>query len=402
MAERAASGPVKPPVIDLTARARNDDDARSAPPPPPPRQRRALSLEGANWPLMGGTAIAGAILGTILTYILALGLPLPSHPQAVAPDLTPQLSAATARIDALQSALDDLKGSTTKTQVSLDATIQQLDSGLSAANKAIADTKAAIPPTAAPVDLGPLQAQVATLKSEIDAIAAGAPGTDASTIAQNLSTLETNVTSLTTRLDGVDTTLGTLRTDLDAARKALSDHISAALPNEVGPALKLPLILSGLDSAFAGGRPFDAELKALIAVLPDATVPADLAAAAPSGLTRPDALMQNFEAALPQILAARTSTGDWVANTTDWLKGMLALRPAEEQQGDSPEAVASRLEGAMGRRDYAAASALLAQLPAPMQAAAAPVAKDIALHAEADALVSDLRTRGLSTAGSAQ
>ena len=36
----------------------------------------------------------------------------------------------------------------------------------------------------------------------------------------------------------------------------LSDHIDTALPNEVGPALKLPLILSGLESAFLTGKPF--------------------------------------------------------------------------------------------------------------------------------------------------
>ena len=58
----------------------------------------------------------------------------------------------------------------------------------------------------------------------------------------------------------------------------------------------------------------------------------------------------------------------------------------------------SRLEGAMTRHDYAAASTLLAQLPAPMQQAAAPVAADIAAHAAADRLVTDLRARALSAA----
>jgi len=99
------------------------------------------------------------------------------------------------------------------------------------------------------------------------------------------------------------------------------------------------------------------------------------------------------------MMAARgTGSGDWVQNSLDWAKSLLALRPAEEQEGDSPEAIASRLEGAMTRHDYAAASALLAQLPAPMQQAAGPVAPAIIAHADADRLVTDLRARALSAA----
>ncbi len=396
MAERAA-GPVKPPVIDLTARnPRPDAEPRPAAATPRPR----FTLEGANWLLLGAAAAAGAVLGTLLTYIVATALPLPSRPQALPPEVTAAIAKSAGRLDALESGLGDLKASTTKTQVSLDATITQLDSDMTSLTKAIADARAAIPPAAAPVDLSPLETEIKTLKAEMDAIEAGASGTDANAIGQSLSSLEAGVASLTTRLSGVDTTLGVLRTDLDAARKALNDHISAALPNEVGPALKLPLILSGLESAFGNGRPYADELAALGRVLPDFAVPAELKAAAAAGLMRPDALLQKFEATLPDILAARGSgNGDWVENATDWVKGLLALRPAEEEAGDSPEAIASRLEGAMTRRDYAAATALLAQLPAPMQQAAAPVSGDIAAHAEADRLVTDLRARALSEAG---
>ena len=56
----------------------------------------------------------------------------------------------------------------------------------------------------------------------------------------------------------------------------------------------------------------------------------------------------------------------------------------------------------MGRRDYAAALALIAQLPAPMQAAAKPVTDDVNVHAEADKLVADLRARALSAAETAK
>lgn len=401
MAERTGTGPVKPPVIDLTARSsRPEADAE---PEASPRVRPVWWLESANWPLLGSTALAGAILGTLLTYILASGLPLPSRPQALPPDLSGAVAAQASQLSQQQDALDALKASTTRTQVSLDATIAQLDSGLKDASAAIAALKAAIPPAQPAVDLAPIEAEIKTLRAEVDAIAAGAPGTDASSIAENLASLEAGVASLTTRLNGVDSTLTALRGDLDATRKTLDDHINSALPNEVGPALKLPLILSGLESAFANGRPFEAEIDTLGAVLPGFAIPPELKAAAPSGLSRPDVLMRTFEAAIPTMLAARPgANGDWVQAAGDWVKGILALRPAEEEQGSSPEAVVSRIEGSMGRRDYATAHQLVAQLPAAMQSAAAGVDADIALHAAADTLVSTLRAQALAAAETAK
>lgn len=398
MAERS-TGPVKPPVIDLTARnanARPEERADQAGAAAAPS--RGGAARPAGWPLLGGVAVAGALLGTALTYLAATLLPLPAR----GPDLAPQVTAQGDRLDALAGTVSALQQTTTRTQVSLDATIAQLDTGLTGLNQAVAEVRAAIPEMPAPVDLGPLETQLRTLRAQVDAIAAGASGADAGAIAASIASVETNLSSLTTRLNGVDATVTALRTDLDAARTALSTHIDAALPNETGPALKLPLILSGLEGAFATGRPFATELETLRTVLPDFPVPGTLAAAARTGLVRPDALLQRFEAALPDILAARdTSSGDWVQGALDWTKGMLALRPAGEMDGDSPEAIVSRLEAAMERRDYGAARGLIEALPQPMQDKAALVAADIRAQAEAAQLVVDLRARALATAAPA-
>lgn len=405
MADRS-TGPVKPPVIDLTARttARPDTESRTEAASAPhqdgaTRAARPNAFDGANWTVLGSVAAGGAVLGTLLTYLLSTVLPLPSHQQPMPPDLTAAVTTQGEQITTLTGQVGQLQDQGKKTQVSLDATLSQLDGDMATVNKAIADLKTTIPATQPAVDLTPLETEIKTLKAQVDAIGAGASGADASAIAQSLSDVQTSLTSLTTRLNGVDQTVAALRSDLDTARKTLSDHISSALPNEVGPAMKLPLILSGLESALQAGRPFQEELTALTSVLPDLSVPDTLKAAAASGLTRPDALLQKFEATLPDILAARsTNSGDWTQNTIDWAKSLLALRPASEEEGDSPEAIVSRIEGAMTRHDYTAASALLAQLPAPMQQAAAPIAPQIAAHAAADQLVADLRSRALSAA----
>jgi hypothetical protein len=400
MADRS-TGPVKPPVIDLTARNANarPEERPAAPETPPPgtRERKPRSDGAPNWLLLGGVAVGGAVLGTVLTYLLANALPLPSRGPAV-PDLTPELTAQGDKIDALSGTVTSLQESTAKTQVSLDATIAQLDAGLGELKQAIADVQGSIPEPTPAVDLAPLENQLKTLKAQVDAIAAGASGADAGAIADSIASLETGISSLTTRLNGVDSTVASLRTDLDAARDTLSQHIEAALPNEVGPALKLPLILSGLEGAFATGKPFQQELAALQTVLPDFAIPATLSASAASGLIRPDALYQKFETALPGIMAARDAgSTDWTQNAVDWAKSLLALRPADEQEGDSPEAVVSRLEGAMERRDYATALALIDALPQAMRDEATLVSADIRTHAEADKLVADLRARALTT-----
>lgn len=398
MADRS-TGPVKPPVIDLTARnanARPEERPAAAETPPPGTRERNPVVEpaAANWPLLGGVAVGGAVLGTVLTYLLANALPLPTR----GPDFQPQLTAQEQKIDALSGTMTSLQENATRTQVSLDATIAQLDSGLAAVNKSIADVQASIPEPAMPVDLTPIEAELRTLQAQLDAIAAGASGADAGAIAESIASIETGISSLTARLNGVDSTVASLRTDLDAARQSLSQHIDSALPNEVGPALKLPLILSGLEGAFAAGKPFQMELDSLQTVLPDFVVPATLSAAAPTGLIRPDTLYARFQTALPEILAARDTTGqDWTQNAVDWAKSLLALRPAEEIEGDSPEAIVSRLEGAMERRDFAAALALVDTLPQAMRDEAALVSADIRVHAEADKLVADLRARALTT-----
>jgi len=393
---------VKPPVIDLTARNANarPEERPAAPETPPPGTRERnprVDLGDTNWPLLGGVAVGGAILGTLLTYVLANALPLPSRGPAV-PDLTPELTAQGEKIDALSGTLTSLQQSAAKTQVSLDATIAQLDSGLNELRQSIAEVEGSIPAPTPPVDLTPIENQLKTLKAQVDAIAAGASGADAGAIAQSIASLETGISSLTTRLNGVDSTVASLRTDLDAARTTLSQHIEAALPNEVGPALKLPLILSGLEGAFATGKPFQQELVALAAVLPDFAIPATLSASAATGLIRPDALYLKFETVLPAILGARdTANQDWTQSAIDWAKALLALRPAEEAEGDSPEAIVSRLEGAMERRDYAGALSLIEALPQAMRDEATLIAADIRAHAEADRLVADLRARALTT-----
>ena len=375
------------------------------PPTPPVRQAR-LAMP---WSAIGLAAAAGAILGTVLTYLMVNVLPFPSTAPVIA-DPAEQLTTLDGRLAALEQRVPTLEESAMDTQVSLDTTIAQLDSGIAdvkasitALETRLGQVQASIPAAAPPVDLAPITGQLDTLESRVTAIAAGASSADAAALAESLNVIETSLAGLNSRLDQADARLGeidALRAELDTAKAAIAAQTRQLGGADIGPAVKLPLVVSGLETAFAAGRPYSAELASLRALLPGLEVPAPVAAAAETGLQRPDALAAQFRAAVPDILAGRAaqSTGDWGKDAIEWAKGLLALRPTGEMQGNTPEAIVSRLEAAVERHDFVAAAALLAQLPEPMQSAAGEAAASIRARADADGFIAGLRAQALAPA----
>lgn len=358
------------------------------------------------WSAISIAVVAGAVLGTALTYALVNLVPLPSTSPGFA-DPTERLVDLDGRLAALEDRLPALEQGSLKTQVSLDATITQLDTGLNqlkSAQDALTtriDTVQASVPSAADVDLAPLTAQLDTLDARVTAIAAGASSADAAALAESLNGIEASIAAMTARLDGLDGQVGQIdgiRSDLETAKSAIAKQTQTLGGANIGPAVKLPLVVSGLETAFAAGRPFATELESLSALLPDLAVPETLAAAAETGLARPDRLLGDFQAVVPTILAGRTaeSTGDWGKDAIEWTKGLLALRPTGEMPGNTPEAIVSRLEAAMERQDFVAADDLLGQLPSAMQSAAGDVATAIRNHAAAEDFVAALRAQALA------
>lgn len=404
-------GPALPPEDNL-AGAKPAPDTEPAPdneptqaplPPPPPRPPARLAMP---WSAISIAAVAGALLGAGLTYLAANWIALPTEAPPF-DDPGPAVTALAERTARLESRLASVEETALDTQMSLDATLVQLDTLGSDLRGAIDELRAAIPEAQDPVDLAAIEEQLQNLDSRVTAIAAGASSDDASALADSLANIEAALADLTVRMGTVDERvaaaddgLTALRGELDDAKAAIAAQNRSLAGADVGPAVKLPLIVSGLEAAFAGGRPYDAELAGLMALLPDLTVPAAVAENAETGLARPDALLARFEDRLPAILAGRTaeSTGNWTADALEWAKALLALRPSEEIEGSTPEAVVSRLEGAVERRNYAAAAALLGQLPAPMREAAGEVGADVAALAEAEAFVASLRAEALAPA----
>lgn len=425
-ANEARPGAVKPPVLDLKARAvgaeavkpePSKSDAGTAGATSAASAAGASKPAGANAPGTGatgssasadrpkpgdkstekpkpkavveessgfgfGAALVGGLLGLGAAYGLAYAGLWPTPPAPVA--------VADPRLADFGKAIPELETVTQTTQSEL-ATLNQRIAALEQAEPAVA------PEAAAPLDLGGVQSDIAALSARVDSLAE-APATAANSGA--VDALRGDFTALGGRIDELAARVGTAEASLRTLEGTVSETSAtlAKQPGDIGAVLQLPLILSGLETAFATGRPYETEIATLRAAAPKADIPTLIANQAAQGLTRPDVIAREFDAVLPAILAGRPSDPDaqWQDGALDWLAGAIALRPTGEIDGDTPDAITSRLIGAVERRDFASAQSLLESLPPAMQAAAGDVPALIAEQAQAEAFLQSLRNSALS------
>ena len=386
------SGAVKPPVLDLKAREAGTGDKKPEPPkedatrsqpPPKPAPKPATATAAPAGGLAVGAALAGGVLGLAAAYGLAFFGLWPDQPVTPPP--------ADPRLAQFATAIPELETVTRTTQSELAALNQRLGA-LEAAGTTDAPAAAAQSP-----DLAGVQADIAALGQRIDAIAA-APAESADPAA--LEALRADLTGLASRLDELGARLGTAEAELRTLDTTVSEATAtlADQPGDIGAILQLPLILSSLESAFASGRPYETEMASLRAALPNAQVPPSVANAAPTGLTRPDAIARRFETVLPAMLAGRPADPDapWQEGALDWFGSMIALRPTGEVEGDTPEAVMSRLEAAVARRDVLAPAARMGELPDPKRTAASDVPALNTRPAAAASFLETLRASALA------
>ncbi len=381
------SSAVKPPVLDLKAKdskpetgSRPAGDKKPADKPKPGSTAPKATAEPEPRSGSGNAVLAtlgGGVLGLAAAYGLAWAGLWPTQPLPPAPE--------DPRLGQFGASLGELETVTSTTQSELAALNQRL---------AALETAEPSPVAAAePVDVAGLEADIAALAGRIDSLSEQpAPSADP----EALATLEEQLGTLGGRLDEMAARLGTAEAELrtlDTAMAAANQTLSAQ-PEDIAAVLQLPLIVSGLETAFSMGRPYETELSALRAALPELTIPAPVADAAATGLARPDAIESELRNAIPAMLASRPGDPDanWQDGALDWFSSAIALRPVGEVAGDAPEAVLSRLEAAVARRDFVAAEQLMGELPEPMRAAAGDLPRRIAAQAEAARLLSTVRS----------
>ncbi|MGV3651737.1 MAG: COG4223 family protein, partial [Devosia sp.] len=328
------------------------------PPPPPPRVAPALRRDGVGPAGLAATALVGGVLGlTISLGLASAGLWPQPEPDVrlvrlygALPEIEtlPQLNERLGALDASLAGQIEQLGALSSAQSTIQTELNEGLARVTEVAEAARFDPSTLPP---PADLSGLRNDLNALSARLDAIAAGASPADATAMGESLAALEQ-------RLAAAEAALAASAARAEETEARLAELTPAAPPAETAQQsldaqLRLPLLLSGLEAALAAGRPFASELQGLVSIRSDLPVSEALIGAAASGLPRPDTLSSRFESLLPAIIAAGTQaqTGDWVSDALAWGRALLALRPASEQAGDTPEAVLSRLEAAIARRD---------------------------------------------------
>ncbi len=195
------------------------------------------------------------------------------------------------------------------------------------------------------------------------------------------------------RVAQVESTLASLQSDV----KALSgrvDEIATRPPAAVESERAARAVAIGVlrQAAEAGGS-FAADLAMLRALGMDTEEVTALAPLAERGAPSLAALQAEFPAVADAILAA-TSRVDPDAGFFDRVaafgRGLVSIRPTTPIEGDTPEAVVSRMQGAVNRGDLSAALAERTRLPASGQDASAGWAGAAADRAAIDGLIEKL------------
>jgi hypothetical protein len=402
---KAAADPGKPAEPKPSAKPGPASQGGAKPEQPAAAATQKAPRRASPWPAAAGGAVAGAVIAVAACYGLASAGFWPGTP-----DTEARLGQLQDRLAKLEGNSSDSAAAMANLNTELSGLKADVTSKLGAASDSLNQLQqhvAALQAAKPAADLAPVQDQLKTLSARVDAVAAGASSADAGALAANLATVQQNLAALGNKVAAVDahltatdTGVSGLRTELDSAKAAIDQAARAPSPQAIASAMQLPLLISALEADFAAGRPYADDLARLTAAVPEAHVPAAVSDAAANGLPAPDDLARSLNEAMPDILGAAPQGTDssWQGQMGDWVKRVLALRPQGEQQGNSPEAIASRLQQAVNRHDFTGAASLFGQLPQPMQAAAGRLGAEIKTLADADGFVSGLRQSALAPA----
>lgn len=388
------SGPVTPPTIDLEAKARattqkpktttakpaapKKASASSKTPPnkPAATQSKPTPKTATPWIPITAAALGGGVLGLGLSFGLASVGIWPGQTATQSSDM-----AISQLRDELATEQQDLKKQISELSSVEVPDVSSLEMRI-AANETSLQTQASTIPAVQDLSsleagISNLQTQLAELSNRMDSVAAGANSDEATRLATTLTNLEEKFQQERGKSANLAETNADMATKIAEIQASIANMDSGPTTNTIPNATQVPLALTGLQTALETGKPFASELAALRAAYPDLMVPNAVTALANKGGVSTQHLTAQFATAIPDMLTAvpAPEQGDWTQTLKQRLFALIALRPAEPQEGTTPEAIFSRLENAVQSADFARAANEFASLPEPMQNAAPDFAK---------------------------
>ncbi|MCF6325984.1 MAG: hypothetical protein L3J21_01685 [Devosiaceae bacterium] len=235
-----------------------------------------------------------------------------------------------------------------------------------------------------------LDLQISDIKAQIAQIASTTTILD-ERLAQAIATIEINEKNIS---------------DLDQVNldKIPSAETQSGQNQTLQASLYLPLALMGMETALASGKEFDTELQSIALYLPSLQIPDLVNEMASNNRPLPSLIIENFNRAIPAMLAAKPKNPDagWSQQLWDNMRSLLALRPVGQTEGDQTENLVSQIEAAINRSDFSAAAGLITQLPPPMILALGELNSQITALGSANNLLDQARSLTLSQLATGQ
>lgn len=408
---------------------------RAAPPTPPAPARRG-----------GSGAIAGGIIGGVIALVAGAGLQwtglLPSFGSA--PAETVDLAPVQSEIAQLQARLDEMAAAPASGEAAVPAELAgQIEAAAQAARSAQADSGSALSA------IETLTADIDALRSAMSSGAAG-EGAGLETLSGRLDQIEAQVTGMTAQmadlsasgadaagaeamqalgqtvtavqgdLDTLAGELGTVRDSVGGMETSLNDGLAALAAridaNEAAlsdaqdrlaeggadsTVVARAIAAAGLKSAIDRGSAFATELEAYASVAGEDETVAQLRDFAASGVPTVTQLSDGFAAVANRIVATgqgldqNASLGDRLMSSA---RSLVQVRPVGEAEGDTPGAIAARVETRLKDGNLEGALAEWETLPDPAKAASADFMDRVRARQTVDQLVAGALANAMSAA----
>jgi hypothetical protein len=377
----------KPPVEDLADEAVSPTGpepsvppAEPAPPSSPPPSRR-----GRGWLGLLAAAFLGGIVATLIGVAGHSSGLFPSPAQKAA-------DAATAAARRASDGLAALDGRVTTIETSVAALKADADkvAGLETSAAGLADRVAkleAAPAVPAGPDLKPALADLTARLDRLEAAAAGGKPGDGELLSDlrgRIAALEASGQALSSRIAAIE-----------------SRPAAAAPPSGEAGRAALAIAVSALRQSASAGGAFDHDLAVLevLGVPPDAL--AALKPLAAKGAPKKNELVEEFPGVADHILASVADAeggGSFFAQVGAFASSFVSVRPAKPIEGDTPQAIVSRMRDAVEHGDLQRALAERDALPKIGQEASAAWAQAAADREAIDRLVDKLAASAIPPA----
>ena len=179
-------------------------------------------------------------------------------------------------------------------------------------------------------------------------------------LAQRVTALQQSAASLQQSVERTATSLQ--QTAARGAEAAAADRV-----------VRLAVVATGLRGAVQRGAPYEGELNAAKALVPDPQALAPLEPFAASGVPTAQALGREFAAIAPKLAqtAKPSGGGDYIERLLSHAERLVRIRPVKEAAGDDTAAIVARVEAKAKQADIPGALAELGKLPESARAPAA-------------------------------